>query len=71
MKQSTERDIYKSETSQEAQLPRENNVVASSSLLLGIILTLVCLSVGTHLLLNQSTDTTESLNQSTTLKSTK
>ena len=70
MKQSTEGDIYKSEISQEDQLSRENNVVVSSGLLLGIILTLVCLSVGTYLLLNPLTDP-KSLNQSTIIERTK
>lgn len=70
MKQPTERDIYNSEIRQENQITRENNVVASSSLLLGILLTLVCLSVGTYLLVNQSTDT-QSLNQSTIIQKTK
>ncbi len=65
MKQSTEHDIYNSE-SQEAQA-RKNNVVASSGLLLGILLTLVCLSFGTYLLVNQSTDM-KSPNQSTSVE---
>lgn len=65
MKQSTEHDIYNSE-SQEDQLAREHNVIASSGLLLGILLTLVCLSFGMYLLLSQSTDTT--LNQSTSIE---
>lgn len=70
MKQSTERDIYNGEINQEDQLARENNVVASGGLLLGILLTLVCLSFGTYLLLNQSTDT-QSPNQSTSIERTK
>lgn len=69
MKQSTERDIYNSEISQEDQA-RENNVVASSGLLLGILLTLVCLSVGMYLLLNQSTNT-KSPSQSTSIEKVK
>lgn len=67
MKQSTERDIYNGEISQEDQFARENNVVASSGLLLGVLLTLVCLSFGMYLLLSQSTDT-KSLNQSTSIE---